>query len=158
MTVQLRSDVAEAKERLLAVNEGTRSAKELSNAIGAKTMTDYTQFVPSTITASAAKLASSLGLVNRFSPQYNCVVTNVPGLQIPVYFTGAKMLSNFGTGPVIDGTGLFHAITSYCGELCVGFTACREMMPDPGFYGDCVQQSFEELYGATLGKPFAAAA
>ena len=33
-------------------------SKELTNAIGAKAMTDYTQFIPSMLTAQAARLAS----------------------------------------------------------------------------------------------------
>ena len=58
MTVNVRSDIDDALQRLRAVNEGTRDAKELTNAIGAKTMTDYTQFIPSMLTAQAARLAS----------------------------------------------------------------------------------------------------
>ncbi len=145
MTVNVRSDIDDALQRLRAVNEGTRDAKELTNAIGAKTMTDYTQFVPSTLTASAARLASSLGVANHIKPIYNCVITNVPGPQQPLYFTGAKLLSNLGAGPIMDGTGLFHAITSYCGEFAISFVSCRQMLPDPAFYAQCLRDSFEEL-------------
>lgn len=150
MTVRLRTDVEGARERLQAVHEGTRDAKELTNAIGAKTMTDYTQFIPSTITASAARLASSMNLANRINPVYNTVVTNVPGPPIPLYYTGAKMLSSFGTGPVLDSTGLFHVISTYCDEFSVTFTACRDMLPDPEFYAECLQSSLDELKEAAL--------
>ena len=153
MSVKIRSDVEGARERLVAVNEGTRNAKEMANAIGAKTMTDYSQFIPSTLTAQAARLASRWGLVNQVNPIYNCVITNVPGPQVPLYNTGARMLSNFGTGPVADGVGLFHVIGSYCGEFTISATSCREMMPDPAFYRECLQQSFEDLRDSTIGKP-----
>ncbi len=156
MTVNVRSDIEDALQRLKAVNEGTRDAKELTNAIGAKTMTDYTRFVPSTLTASAARLASSLGLANHIKPIYNCVVTNVPGPQEPLYFTGARLLSNLGAGPIMDGTGLFHAITSYCGEFAISFVCCREMMPDPAFYSQCLRESFDELKAAALAERRAA--
>lgn len=152
MAVKIRSDVEGARERLKAVNEGTRNAKEYANAVGAKTMTDYSQFIPSTLTAQAARLASRWGLVNQVNPIYNCVITNVPGPQVPLYNTGAKMLSNFGTGPVADGLGLFHVISSYCGEFSISATSCREMMPDPAFYRECLQKSFEDLRDATVGK------
>lgn len=152
LTVRVRSDIEDPLERLIEVNAGTSLAKELNNAIGAKTMTDYTQFIPSTLTASAAKLSSRLALANRFKPSYNCVITNVPGPQVPLYFTGAKMLSNFGLGPAVDGMGLFHAILSYCGKFNISINACREMMPDPAFYADCLQESFDELYEATVTK------
>jgi diacylglycerol O-acyltransferase len=152
MAVEVRSDIADARERLLAVHEGTRDAKEYTNAIGAKSMTDYSQFIPSTLTAQAARLASRWGLMNQMKPLYNCVITNVPGPQVPLYCTGAKMISNFGTGPVGDGVGLFHVISSYCGEFSISATCCRSMMPDPDFYRQCLLDSFEALKKSTLGK------
>lgn len=158
MAVKLRSDVEGARDRLIAVNEGTRNAKEVTNAVGAKSMTDYSQFIPSTLTAQAARLASRYGLVNQMNPIYNCVITNVPGPQVPLYNTGARMLSNFGTGPVVDGVGLFHVISSYCGEFTISATSCREMMPDPAFYRECLEASFEALRDETVGKPASKAA
>jgi diacylglycerol O-acyltransferase len=149
MTVQLRTDIADPRERLLAVNESTRNAKELTNAIGAKTMTDYLQFTPSTLTAAAARLSSSLSLANRVSPFYNCVVTNVPGPRIPLYFTGAKMLVSFPTGPVLDSVGLFQAISTYCDEFTITFSACREMLPDPEVYAQCLRDSLAALLAAS---------
>ena len=149
MTVEVRSDIEDAADRLRAVHEGTNVAKELNNAIGAKAMTDYTQFIPSTLTAQAARLASRWGLTNQVKPMYNCVITNVPGPQVPLYNTGAKMLSNFGTGPILDGVGLFHVISSYCGDFTISVTACREMMPDPELYRQCLQDSFDALQRAT---------
>jgi diacylglycerol O-acyltransferase len=150
MSVLVRSDIEDARERLVAVHEATRNAKQMNNAVGAKSMTDYSQFIPSTLTAQAARLASRWHLVNQIKPIYNCVITNVPGPQVPLYNTGAKMISNFGTGPVVDGVGLFHVISSYCGEFTISATSCREMMPDPGFYRECLMASFEDLKAATL--------
>jgi hypothetical protein len=148
MTVKVRSDIEDPLQRLQAVHKASESAKELSNAIGARTMTDYTQFIPSILTAEAARLASRLGLLNRRSPTYNCVITNVPGPSVPLYSTGAKMVASYGTGPVLDGLGLFHALGSYCGQFMISATSCRAMMPDPAFYRECMQQSFEELRDA----------
>ncbi len=145
MSVELRSDIEDPLERLAAVRNGTKDAKELTNAVGAKSMTDYTQFIPSTLTAQAARLAARWGLMSRMKPFANCVVTNVPGPPIPLYNTGARMVSTYGIGPVVDGLGLFHSIGSYCGLFMVSVTSCRDMMPDPEFYRECLQESFAEL-------------
>jgi diacylglycerol O-acyltransferase len=150
MTVMVRSDIEGPLERLQGVMEGTRDAKELTHAIGAKAMADYTQFMPSTLTAAAARLATSMGLANHMKPQYNCVITNVPGPQIPLYYTGAKMLANFGTGPIMDGNGLFQAVGSYNGSFSISFVCDRDMMPDPEFYSHCIRESFEDLKHAAL--------
>jgi WS/DGAT/MGAT family acyltransferase len=145
MTVRICSNIAGAVARLNAVREGTQQAKELSQAIGAKTMTDYAQFIPSTLSASAARLASRIGLANRGRPIYNCVITNVPGPQIPLYFTGAELKSTFGMGPPVDGMGLFHAIGSYNGNFMIAVSCCRDMMPDPSLYADCLRESYQQL-------------
>jgi WS/DGAT/MGAT family acyltransferase len=158
MTVQVRSDMTDPLERLQAVHDSSSKAKELTNAIGAKAMTDYTQFIPSMLTAQAARLASRWGLANHMNPSFNCVITNVPGPPIPLYNTGAKMVANFGTGPVQDGVGLFHVIGSYCGQFTISATSCRVMMPDPDFYRQCLQDSFDELLAAANSTVKATAA
>ena len=135
-------------ERPQAVHEGTRNARELSNAIDAKAMTDYTRFIPSMLTAEAARLSSRLGLANRIRPSFNCVITHVPGPSIPLYCTGAEMVATYGTGPVQDDPGLFHAIGRYCGKFMISATSCRRMMPDPAFYRECLQQNYDELLAA----------
>lgn len=152
MAVQVCSNVAGGIARLQKVHQGTRNAKELTSAIGAKTMTDYAQFIPSTLSASAAKLASRVGLASRGRPIYNCVITNVPGPQIPLYFTGAEMKSNFGMGPAVDGMGLFQAIGSYNGKFTISVSCCRQMMPDPQFYAQCLRDSFTQLLDETLAQ------
>ena len=50
--------------------------------------------------------------------------------------------------------GLFHIVYSSVlekkGSINLSFTACRDMMPDPGFYTTCLQESFDELKNAAL--------
>jgi WS/DGAT/MGAT family acyltransferase len=145
MTVPVCSHIADPLKRLQAVTKGSHEAKELMGAIGAKTITEFANFMPSTLTASAAKLASNLGFANHTSPTYNCTVTNLPGPQKELYFTGARMLKSIGSGPLTDGNGLFHAVTTYCGSLSIAFLSCPAMMPDPEFYAQCLRESFAEL-------------
>jgi diacylglycerol O-acyltransferase / wax synthase len=59
------------------------------------------------------------------------------------------LLQQFGMGPVTDGMGIIHPVYSYNGQIAVSVTACREMMPDPAFYAECLQDSFDELVAAT---------
>jgi diacylglycerol O-acyltransferase / wax synthase len=49
--------------------------------------------------------------------------------------------------------GLFHVIGSYCGQFVISATSCRVMMPDPAFYRECLQDSFDELLAATNAAP-----
>lgn len=56
MSVALRTDIADAKERLLAICEETRNAKELTHAIGAGTMLEFAAFTPTALSATGSDL------------------------------------------------------------------------------------------------------
>jgi len=152
MMLSIRTDIADPAERLRAVFQATKSSKELTNAIGAKTLSDYSQFIPSTLSGLAARLYSNLGIANRIRPFFNTVITNVPGPQIPLYMTGSRMVTHYGLAPILDGMGIIHPVFSYCGQITVSFTSCREMMPDPDFYAACIQESFDEMKEAMLAE------
>ena len=57
-----------------------------------------------------------------------------------------------GIGPVMDMMGLFHGVISGAGKITINFVSCREMLPDPGFYRDCLQQAYDELAEAAAPK------
>jgi WS/DGAT/MGAT family acyltransferase len=149
MTVALGTEIADPLERLRSVHESAAASKAMTNAVGAKLMTDYSQFIPSTTAALAARLYTEYGLAERMSVPFNCVVTNVPGPQVPLYSAGARLVTQYGLGPIFDGMGLIFPVFSYCGSIMISLTACREMMPDPEFFGRCLDESFQELKDAT---------
>lgn len=153
MSVAIRSDVADPLERLQAVTEASRHSKKLTEAIGARSLTDMTQFVPGGLAGLGWRASSRLGLANRIRPFLNTVITNVPGPQVPLYMSGAKLVVQYGMGPVMDGMGLIHPIGSYNGGAVISFTSCRELLPDPAFYEACIRESFAALKQATLGAP-----
>ena len=84
------------------------------------------------------------------TPLANCVISNIPGPQVPLYFTKALMVANFGLGLPLDGIGLFHAALSYNGTITVSIVGCREQLPDPSFYADCLDEAFAELHEAAV--------
>lgn len=150
MFVRLHTDEPDAVRRLEKVYHSTVSSKEMSKAVGARSMTDVTQTMPGALAGISGRLVARTGLMSRLKPIANCVVTNVPGPQIPLYFTGAKMVGNFGLGLPMEGIGLFHCVLSYNGAITVAVTACRAQMPDPEFYAECIEASFRELREAAV--------
>ena len=152
MVVSVASNVADPLERLRAVRESTHQSKELSSAVGARTLTEYSQFIPGGLAGLAARTASRFEMANRVDPTANCVVTNVPGPREPLYFAGAKLVTMIGMGPIGDGLGLMHPVTSYVNELVIAVTSCREMLPDPAVYAQCLQDSHDELADATATR------
>ena len=154
MSVTLFTEIADPLERLEKVQLGTQGSKAIAEAMGARTMTDITQVLPGSLAGLAARLYTRLGLANRVRPFLNTVITNVPGPQFPLYFTGARMVALYGMGPVMDGMGLIHPVFSYSGRISISVTACRKQLPDPGFYAECLQSAFDELREAAA-KPAA---
>jgi WS/DGAT/MGAT family acyltransferase len=152
MSVTLHTEIADPRKRLQAICKSTREAKEYTNAIGAKSMMEMADFIPMELSVLGSRVAAEQGLANFTTPTFNTVITNVPGSPVPFYSNGAHHVRGWGLGPVVDGNGLFHAVGSYCGELNIGVTSCRAMMPDPAFYADLLEESFMELGRAKSGQ------
>ena len=150
MFVAIHTDEVDPVKRLEKVYRSTQSSKQMTEAVGARTMTDVTQTMPGALAGIAGRLVARTGLMSRLTPVAHCVVTNVPGPQVPLYFTGAKMVGSFGLGLPMEGIGLFHAVLSYNGAITVSVTACRQQMPDPSFYAQCLEESFRELREASV--------
>lgn len=145
----LPTHISDPVERLEVVVKTAASSKEMAFAIGAREMSDVNKHAPPVTIALAGKLAMATGISKSLiSNIAHTVVTNVPGPQQPFYLLGAKLVKLTGLGTITDGIGLFHAITSYDGQLNIAITACRDIMSDPEFYVECINKSYEELKSA----------
>lgn len=154
MTVSLHSNIAEPKQRLAAIHDASMSSKAYAEALGPRTAVNVTDVLPGGMLSLAMRAASATGL-SEAAVIFNTVVTNVPGPNKQLYFCGAKMVDGMNFGPLLPNVGLFHIVYSSVfdkvGKISISFTACRKMLPDPEFYSECLQASFDELKAATLG-------
>ena len=132
-------------ERLRQVHHAAINSKAMTNAVGARTLADYSQLIPAGLSGLAARLYTRIGAANAHAPVYNTVVTNVPGSRVPLYFCGAKMVAMYGTGPVFDGMALINPIYSYGDTIAISFTADRDALPDPENYAAALRHSFAAL-------------
>jgi diacylglycerol O-acyltransferase / wax synthase len=144
MTVPLGTDIADPVERLAAVTEVTKRSRQLNDAIGARALTEYSQFIPGGLVGLAGRGLGLLANSGRGGVMCNTVVTNVPGPQVSMYSGGARLAGLYGLGPILDGVGLMHIISSYHGAFNVSVTACREMLPDAAWYAECIEESFRD--------------
>ncbi len=145
ISLPIRTDIAKPLDRLRAVHAESEQAKLLNRTVGASLVAELAQFLPSTTSGLMASAYARSGLAKRLPPLYNTIITNVPGPNVPLYSMGSRMVANFGLGPIIHGLGLFQPVLSYNGQITVSAISCREMMPDPAFYADCLSESFEDL-------------
>ena len=154
MTPPLHTEIEDPIERMRAIHEGTQDAKALLETMGSKAMTQVPMNLPAPLARSLFPLLAELAVRTETLP-YNTMISNVAGIQKPLYLAGAEMLRVMGMGPVIDQAGVFHVAFSYNGRMSIAFTACREMLPDPDFYAECLRASYEDIRDAALGAPSA---
>lgn len=148
MIAPLGTHIADPLERLDYVHSQTVNSKAMTDALGARNMTEMSKVSPALFMALGAQLYTRLHLAERVGPPFSTVVTNVPGPPVPIYSSGARLESMMGLLCLTDGMGLGHVVQSYCKEATIAFTADRKLMPDPEFYAQCIEDSFAELRDA----------
>ncbi|MBL8324153.1 MAG: wax ester/triacylglycerol synthase family O-acyltransferase [Rubrivivax sp.] len=166
--VDLGTHLADARQRLAHIQAQTSSSEVIHRAVGARELVEAGHHVPAATLALAGKwlgawsgaggLAGINGLASlkRRAPPAHCTITSVPGPQEPLYLCGARMTYFSAIMPISDGNGLVFAVTSYDGRLIISPTSCRELMPDPAVFAQCVRDSFQELL-ALAREPVVAA-
>ena len=93
-------------------------------------------------------MASELFTTKVMLPTMNIVVSNVRGPDVPLYMAGAQMVAFAPVSIAMNGLGLNVTGFSYHGTLWICAVACRDMMPDPAFFADCLRSSFAKLVAA----------
>ena len=145
MFANLASDLDDPVERLRAIAESTRGAKEEHNAIGAAMLQDWAEFAAPAVFARASRLYSSMRLADRHRPIHNVIISNVPGPPFPLYFAGARLVMLCPLGPVMEGAGLNITVLSYMDSIDVGLIGCRELIPDLWDLAAAFGESVDEL-------------
>jgi diacylglycerol O-acyltransferase / wax synthase len=124
--------------RLEKIRETTARLKSSKQAVGAEILSRVGEWTPTTLLSLGGRM------VTRSLP-FNLVVTNIPGPQVPLYLLGAKMLDNYGLVPLTDFLGLGIALFSYAGQLCWGFAADWDLVPDLREFVAAIEDAFREL-------------
>ena len=145
MSVPLRTDIADPLKRLAAIRDYTVEAKEAKAGVSARLMTDLSQHIPGATMAAVARILTS----ERFAVRgTNLFISNVPGAQVPLYLAGARLVQQYGAGPLANNMGLFIATPSYHGEVGFSIISERAIMPDIAFFRECIDESFADLLAA----------
>ena len=138
MTVMsVRTDVADPVERLRAIRDGARTSKALTDAIGKEFARDLMEFVPNLVSQTLARYVHP--------PRIGLIVSNVRGPDVPLYMAGARLVNYSPISIPTHGLGLNVTGFSYAGTMWICAVSCREMLPDPAYFADCMRESFEDL-------------
>jgi len=139
----LHTDIEDPLERLRACHDSAAAQKGgdtlLNNEIPI-----LTENLPDAITGYL------LGLMG---PSMNTVVSNVRGPDQTQYLAGAELQRLYPVSIPSDHIGINHTGVSYQRHMWLGIVSCRDMLPDPEFYAQCIRDSFNELLQTAGLKP-----
>ncbi len=136
----IHSEIDDPLERMAAVRVDVEKAKALVSVVGK----DLSKHIYDLLPAVASELFTTKVML----PTMNIVVSNVRGPDLPLYLAGARMVSFAPVSIALNGIGLNVTGFSYHGMMWVCSVACREMVPDPAFFADCMREAFAELVNA----------
>jgi WS/DGAT/MGAT family acyltransferase len=145
MSAPLYTDIEDPVERLQRTHEALTGMKERHRALPADLLRDANHFIPAAVFSRAAQLTFRLSTSRAGRPNWNLVISNVPGPQVPLYFAGAKLEANYPFSVITDGMGLNITVMSYMGHMDFGIVADRDQMPDVWCLMDWLHEELEAL-------------
>jgi WS/DGAT/MGAT family acyltransferase len=146
--VDLATDEAEPVRRLQRIRAGAGQSKAYHHVLDMAGLLEAFQFVPFGLASLGVRLYTGSRVTEKINPIFNCIITNVPGVQTPLYLHGAQMIANLGLTPIYDGVGLAITIFSYAGALTISANTCRTLMPDVALFLRDIEAAVEELANA----------
>ena len=141
-----------AHRRLWAVSQAMAEIKQAGVSAAAGQLMAASALTPAPLTA----LVSRLGTANQ--RLINMVISNVPGVQMPVYGAGSRALEMYPLLPLGPNTRLVACVLSYNNELNIGLVADRAGVPDLEVLEEGIEVGFARLRDAAglLSVSFAA--
>jgi diacylglycerol O-acyltransferase len=120
----LATDVADPAERLARIVASTARAKAQLQGMSKAAILQYSALI-----TAPTMLQVIPGVAGHLRPPFNIVISNVPGPDRPLYFRGARLEAWYPMSIPIHSQALNITCTSYAGQVCFGFTGCRDTVP-----------------------------
>lgn len=130
MFTALRTDIEDPVERLRAIHDVTKAAKEFHNVLGSEMLRDWSEITPPRPFAWFMRWYSRRNLAAKHRPPINLVVSNVPGPPAPMSIADARITALYSMGPILEGIGLNVTVWSYVDSMNFGVVSCPELAPD----------------------------
>lgn len=139
----MATEIDDVAERARRIVRSTRAGKEhllgLREAAMSYSSVMMLPFVVTAVTGTGHHL-----------PMFNVALSNVPGVNVPLYWNGARSEALHATTIITSGEALVVTVTSWDENLCLTFTACPDTIPHPQrlsvYFVDAVDE-VERTYG-----------
>ena len=129
MLVSLASDVDDPVERLDAISESARVAKEQEKLHRGRFLGDLAQM---TLPALASRVARAISgtLFDKVRPPFNVTVSSVRVPEVTLFCAGSRVVGMYPVGPMAPGIGLNVTVFSYLDRVYFGLLSCRRLLPE----------------------------
>jgi hypothetical protein len=147
LRVPLGVDEAAPLRRLAAIQRASSRGRE-ARRHGSAGLNDAAELVPGWLLDAALRaspLAARLGVP---MPAVNTVVSNVAGPRFALHLGPAELIAVHALGPIANGLGVFHAITSYRADVTITVTSSPAVLPPAFDYASLLGISFDHLAAA----------
>jgi len=158
--LRLGTDTDDPVRRLAAIHQQTAWAgKQSEPATHSDAMTQKRPSLEDDMPPAAGLALRARWLVRalggRGAGPVACTFTTLPAPAEPWYLAGARMTYLSALLPISDGQGLAFAITRVDGRVVISPTSCRELVPDPQVFTQCIRDSFQQLLAraGTVPRP-----
>jgi WS/DGAT/MGAT family acyltransferase len=148
MFASLATHLHDPADRLRAIHESTRGAKEMQRAMSAEKIMGLGDTATPGLISLAARMYTAAGLDRAAPPVMNLIISNVPGPPFELYSAGAKVDAMYPMGPLLFGTGVNVTVFSYRDSIDFGFMVCREVLDNPWPLADGVVDAMADLVKA----------
>jgi len=120
----LATDLADPVARLHTIVASTSHAKQQLQGMSKAAILQYSALL--TAPSMLQMIPMTAGHVR---PTFNVVISNVPGPEEPLYFRGARLDASYPMSIPVHGQAVNITCNSYAGNVCFGFTGCRDTVP-----------------------------
>ena len=154
MFVQLPVHLDDPLDRLRAIHDGTKGAKEEHKALGADILLNWAEHAtPNVFATRRPALLPACGWPTGTGPSPTWSSPTSPGRTSPSTWPEPSSQAGFPLGPVMDGMGLNITIMSYRGVLYWGIIACPDTIPRVWNLTASIPLALDELLAAAGEAP-----
>ena len=137
--------LADPLERVRAVHEAAREAKETHHLMGPELVSRWSSYFPP---APMEALFRWLATKDGQNKVLNLPISNVPGPREPGRVGGALVTEIYSVGPLTTGSGLNITVWSYVDQLNVSVLSDGSTLEDPHELTDAMVDAFVEIRAA----------
>ena len=144
--VSLGTDLADPVRRLASLQSQASVPPEgMAQVLGHPDLATAAALAPAAVLAWSRRLAGrAAARIGPMAPTAHCTIAEIPAPAQPLFLCGARLGYFSAILPISDGLGLSFAITRHEGRVVISPTSCRELMPDPELFAQCLRDSFQE--------------